>query len=235
MLHHVRYGDNGVVVKLYVRNAGLKSFMIKGLGSKKALVRPAYLQPLTLLEIIFEDIPHRELLHLKDARLYRYTESLHSNVIKTAIAFFMTEVIQRSIREFETNTEMFDFLENAIIQLNKSQEQLSEFPLWFLLRLARYLGFQPLNNASTQKPWFDLGAGSFTDIPPVGESSMILEKEVSSDFALMLTSYTSDQYLHVRFTHRKYLLDALLYYYSIHLPEFRELKTPAIFKEIFHL
>ncbi len=234
MLHHVKYGENGVVAKLYVRRTGLKSFMIKGVGNKKAVLRPAYLQPLTLLEVVFEDIPQRDLLHLKETRLYQQTPAINTSIIKTSLAFFMAEIIQRSIKEMESNEEMYDFLENAIRQLNDCADQLSSFPLWFLVRLARYLGFQPLNNPSAQKPWFNLEAGTFTDIPPSGESAAILEKEISTEFALMLNAYSSDTFHPVKFTFRKYLLDALLFYFSIHIPEFRELKSPVIFQEIFH-
>lgn len=233
MLHHVKYGENGVVAKLYVQRTGLKSFMIKGVGNKKAIIRPAYLQPLTLLEIVFEDIPHRDLLHLKETRIYRQTPTLSANVIKTSLAFFMAEVILRSIKEMETNQEMFDFLENAILQLDDCKNQLSAFPLWFLLRLSRYLGFQPLNNPSPQKPWFNLEAGTFTEIPPAGQSPVILEKEVSEEFALMLKTFSSDSFQPFKFNYRKNLLDALLFYFSIHIPEFRELRSLSVIRELF--
>lgn len=233
MLSHVRYGENGVVCKLYVREAGLKSFMVKGLGSRRSVIRPAYLQPLTLLEVVFEDQPHRELLHLKEAKIYQATPSLHDQLPKTALTFFMAEVIQRSIREMETNTEMFDFLESAVLQLEKSQESVSTYPLWFLLRLSRYLGFLPMNNRDTQRPWFSLEAGTFTDLPP-GGSSLILQDEISAGFAEMLNAFSSDVFHPIPLPNRKVLLEALLFYFSVHLPEFRDLKSPAVFQKIFH-
>ncbi|MGC8865102.1 MAG: DNA repair protein RecO [Bacteroidales bacterium] len=233
MLNHVRYGENGVVCKLYVREAGLKSFMVKGLGSKRSIIRPAYLQPLTLLEVVFEDLSHRELLHLKEAKIYQATPSLHTQLIKTALTFFMAEVIQRSIREMETNKEMYDFLESAVLQLENCQNSVSTYPHWFLLRLSRYLGFHPLNNQDAQRPWFHLEAGTFTDLPP-GESSLILQDETSADFAEMLNIFTSDVFQPTPLRNRKTLLEVLLFYFSVHLPEFRDLKSPSVFQEIFH-
>lgn len=234
MLHHVRYGDNGVVIKLYVKYAGLKSFMVKGLGSRKALIRSAYLQPLSLLEVVFEDLPNRELLHLKETRIYHQTPSIHATIVKTAIAFFMTEVIQRSIREFEINTALFDFIENAIFQLERVNENLSTFPHWFLLRLTRFLGFQPLNNHSTDKPWFNPEAGTFTSAPPASNSSTISQAEISNELALMLSAYSSEVFSPLPLKNKKQLLETLLFYYAIHIPEFKELKSPAVFHEIFH-
>ena len=50
----IKYSDTSLIVRLYTKEVGLVSFLLKGvLKSKKGKLRTAYFQPLNQLSIIF--------------------------------------------------------------------------------------------------------------------------------------------------------------------------------------
>ncbi len=52
VLHVTPYGDSSVIVKVFTRQLGLRSYIIKGVRSRNARVKQNLLQPLTSLDMV---------------------------------------------------------------------------------------------------------------------------------------------------------------------------------------
>ena len=50
VLHHIKYGDSGIIVYMYTRELGRQTFMIQGVRKKKATTKINMFQPLKVFQ-----------------------------------------------------------------------------------------------------------------------------------------------------------------------------------------
>ena len=82
----IKYSDTSLIVRLYTKEVGLVSYLLKGiLKSKKGKLRTAYFQPLTQLSIISSHQEKRNLQLLKEAQVIHVYESIHTSIVKQSI------------------------------------------------------------------------------------------------------------------------------------------------------
>lgn len=231
VLSTLKYKDNDLIVKCYTSHRGCVSYLQRGvLKSKKGRIRAVYFQPLSQLEIDETYRPNRSLQVLKEIKpLYLY-HTLHTNLIKAAVAMFLAEVLSSTLNEEESNLPLFNFLETVFQYLDK-EEKFANFHLLFMLKLSRYLGFYP-DLESIQNPYFNLESGLFERESPVkyfikGSNLEVLKSLLGMDFdALNSLKLSSSQ--------RREFLNVLLLYFELHLGSFRKPKSLQVFNEIFH-
>ena len=65
----LRYKDYDLIVKCYTEQFGVKSYLIKNaLKTRRGKFKPAYFQPLTIIDIEAEHKDNRSLHYLKDIK-----------------------------------------------------------------------------------------------------------------------------------------------------------------------
>ena len=92
------------------------------------------LQPFTLLEL---GVYHKEksgLQRIKYADVLNPAFGITSDVIKGSLAIFLTDVLAHSIKEQESNPKMFEFLMNAILELEALKGSCANFHLVFMMQ-----------------------------------------------------------------------------------------------------
>ncbi|MDX5321894.1 MAG: DNA repair protein RecO, partial [Bacteroidota bacterium] len=143
VLHAIKYGDTSLITRIYTRQQGLQSFLVKGVRSQKGSIRPSHLMPLNLLELVYAQRQNKQLHTLKELKCDPVLFEVHAHPVKRGIALFISELLNRCIREEESNAGLFDFLSGSIQILDLHQDHLGLFPHHFCLQLSRYLGFFP--------------------------------------------------------------------------------------------
>ncbi|HSV89051.1 MAG TPA: recombination protein O N-terminal domain-containing protein, partial [Bacteroidales bacterium] len=53
VLHSFKYGETGVIARIYTGGFGLLSFIVSGVRKTRARVQYSYLQPLTQVDLVF--------------------------------------------------------------------------------------------------------------------------------------------------------------------------------------
>lgn len=230
VLHTVKYSETSVIAKIYTEVFGLLSFIVKGVRSSKSKNKASLMQPLTILDMEISYRENKGLQFIKEfRRSYTYT-SLPFDTLKSAIALFVLEVASKSIREHETNDEMFIFLEEALISLDKEAQLNPDFHLLFMLQFARYLGFMPHDNYSMLNNRFEMLEGVFIQSDSL--TSTLLDKQES---ALLHRLMQSPLFLPVSpkitRSERKQALNNLIRYYQLHIENFN-LRSPEVLEEI---
>ena len=231
VLNSVKYSETSLIVKIYTEEFGLQSYMVRGVRSKNAKIKPALLQNLSLVNL---EVYHKEKKNIQTIKELRpdYTfASIPFNMKKSAIAVFINEILLKSIREEETNTELFEFLFESIRVLDLSTGSIANFHLLFMVQLSGFLGFFPKNNFSTQNNTFDLQEGLFkrTDQPGDLLLSMPGSQSLSN---LIKSSFDSLKANNISAQIRGLLLENLIKYYSLHLPGFGTVKSHIVMKEV---
>src|SRR5699024_3459856 len=110
--------------------------------SKKGRVKAAMFQPFSLLELIARHRNSGRLEYIKEAKITAINPSIRSEMQKTSMAIFLSEVIQNAVQEEEQNKALFEFLETSIQWLETNAE-IANFHLFFLVKLTKYLGIYP--------------------------------------------------------------------------------------------
>jgi len=146
------------------------------------------------------------------------------------MTLFLAEILSNSIYEEEQNEDLFQYLEAAFQWLD-TNDKISNFHLYFLLKLTQYLGFYPDTKNSDAK-CFDLLEGEFTNTPSINP---ILTDENLIFFKTFLgTNFDAIQSIKMSKKNRQELLQSLVMYFELHLQGFRKPKSLAVLNEVFN-
>ena len=233
VLHHFKYGEKSVIAKVYTEDFGLQSYILNGVRNKKSKNKAVYLQPLSLVEINAAHKEKKGLERVKNIQLDYPFNTIPFDIGKSSIAFFVAEVLYKSIKEEESNAFLFDFLYHSIKMLDLAEDGYANFHLLFLANLTKHLGFYPQKpiSLSSSKVYFDLQEGCFVNLQPFHNA--FVEPPISRlFFDVFGTNFDAMERLKLTHKQRKMLLSTLLNYYSLHLSNFDNLKTLDILEEV---
>lgn len=231
VLSKIRYRDHDVIVKCYTKNRGIVSYLLRGvLKSKKSNSKIAYYQPLSQLEIEENYRANQSLHYITDVKLSVPYHSMHSHILKSAIVMFLSEILTTTLKEEEGNSSLYEFLETTLQWLDHETE-FANFHLLFLLELSKYLGFYP-DTSQSAFPYFNLRSGSFELKPQtpytISGENLILMKQ------LLGITFDGLNSLKLNSKQRQSFLNVLLFYFELHLSDFRKPKSLQVFNEVFH-
>ena len=228
VLSALKYQEKSLIVKCLTQSDGLKSYFVRdAFSGRKSSQKIAYFQPLTLLEIEAVHKNKGTLETFKEIKLSTAYHSINTNIHKSTIAIFLSEVLSHSIHEEEKNEAMFSFLETALLWLD-NHDEVANFHLILLLEITKYLGFYPeKDNQSLQ--FFEMTEGVFTEY--VG-TSCLSEQQTQLLKRLMDLRFESSA-KSFAIADRQILLQFLMDYYAYHITGFRQPKSLEILREVF--
>ncbi len=228
VISSLKYQEKSLIVKCFTLSDGLKSYFVRdAFSSRKSNQKIAYFQPLTILEIEAIHKNKGTLESFKEIKVATPFHSIHSDVVKSTIVMFVSEILNTSIQEEEKNEALFNFLETALHWLDNHQE-ISNFHLILLLEITKYLGFYP-DTANMESKFFEMTEGVFS---PFHAISSLTEHETILFKKLIDLKFDNNQKsFHV--IERQLLLKILIDYYSFHLDGFRKPKSIEVLKEVF--
>ncbi len=228
VISSLKYGETSKIVKCYTKSSGIKSFIAKGIYSKKNKTNPLFFS-LNQIELVYEDKNTNGLEYFRGATQFLYYQTIHSSPQKTAITLFLSEILNSVLQEEEPNAALFDFIASSFEAFDKKDSAYADFHLWFLINLTKYVGFYP--NIKHQSLYFDLTNGISSDIRPTesyisGNELNDLKKLISLEFVKQY----NNQFNHIQ---RKSLLNILLKYYGLHISGFRQPKSLNVLTVVF--
>ncbi|MBC8766656.1 DNA repair protein RecO [Arenibacter sp. BSSL-BM3] len=230
VLTSIKYGDTSLIVRIFTLSDGIKSYLLRGiLTSKKGKLKTAYFQPLLQLDLVASHKNKGTLERIIEARVSYHYQTLHTDIAKNAITFFLAEMLGNSIHEEERNEGLFNFIE-ASLQWLDSHDEFANFHLYFLLSLTRYFGFYPDTN-NMDFLYFDLLEGEFIKSPSLnpilgGENLKYFKEFLGINFDAIHTIKLNKK-------NRQELLKTLILYFELHLQGFRKPKSLAVLNEVF--
>ncbi|MCX2680572.1 DNA repair protein RecO [Galbibacter sp. EGI 63066] len=229
VLSAIKYGDTSLIVKLYTLSDGIKSYMLKGvLSSKKGKLKKGYFQPLTQLEIVANHKNKGTLESLREVKTVNFYQSLQTDVRKSSIALFLSEMLVISLQEEEVNQTLYHFISNSFQWLDMNEE-IANFHISFLIELTRHLGFYP-DNSHEDYPYFDLAEGEFV----TSLYNEVLSEENLVNFKKFLhRDYDTSAKIKMGKTHRAELLDSMIRYYQLHLSDFKKPRSLEVLQQVF--
>ena len=228
VLSSVKFQEKSLIVKCFTQSHGLKSYFVRdAFSSRKSNQKIAYFQPLTILEIEAVHKNKGSLENFKEIKIATPFHSIHTDIFKSTIVMFISEILHHSIHEEEKNESLFIFLETALHWLD-THDEIANFHLILMLEATKYLGFYP-DISDMDLKYFDINEGLFM---PFHALSSLSEHESNLLKKLINLKFDNDQKIfHV--IERQLLLKFLIDYYSFHLDGFKKPKSVDVLKEVF--
>ncbi|MEG0500211.1 MAG: DNA repair protein RecO, partial [Rikenellaceae bacterium] len=147
VLHTIPHGESGHIVYMYTEAWGRLSYYVNSgkrgvatVGGSKVM-----LHPLTMIELVGTK-SNGSFHRIKEAKRAVVSTAIFTDVYKSTISLFLSELIYKVVKEDEANPMLFDFLYQSITLLDMLEEGKANFHLFFTLQLTRYLGFYPNAN-----------------------------------------------------------------------------------------
>ncbi len=236
VLHTVNFNDTSIIVKIYTKNYGLQSYLVRGVRKQKSVFKQGLFQHLSLVEFVATQPSKKSLHYIKEIKSFYHFKTIPFEIKKSSVLLFINEVLYRSLNEDGVNIELFEFVVKSIEYFDHLSEHYSDFHLFFLIHLTKYLGFYPLNNYSEINNIFDLKEGRFVEATAV--LPYFMNERLSKLFHLYLQKNNIfDEHTYISITSYedlKDLLNLLIQYYQLHMDGFNHLKSLKVLHDLFN-
>lgn len=233
VLRTIKYGETSVIASIFTELFGIQSYLVNGVRTGGKSGKAHFFQPSSILEM---EVYHNELKNLqriKDLRWSVLYKNILSDVTKNSVALFMVELLQKSLKQPETNENLFQFCEDAFLQLDIADNEITaNFPIYFSMQIAQITGFSLQNNYSEMRNIFNLQEGNFCE-----ENSLpteIVGREISSYISELLKAIHPNDLREIKMNGkaRREILRIMESFYAWHIPEFGTMKTLNVLSEI---
>lgn len=232
VLGTIPYNDHTQFVHIYTEKFGKVSYKVSVKRTKKSSQQRYLFAPLTLLELDVKHADNSELQQIKEATIIQSPLFLsNSDPEKYAQCLFIAELIDKTVREIENNSILWEYLCNSLEIFSLPEIDNSNFYLLFTAKLCTPLGFGIDPEEYHVGMQFDLYEGKFTDEAITHPYYL---NSISAEYLhrLLTCNYANLGALGFDQKKRNIMLDILLAYLRIHIPEIGEIKSAEIIKEV---
>lgn len=234
VLRTIKYGETSLVVTIFTELFGVQTYMVNGVRSaKKTGAKASYFQPAAILDLIVYHSENKPMQRIKEFSWALLYENVLTDVIKNSIASYMMELLQKCLKQPETNTDLFHFCEESLTELDTSSKKTAaNFPLFFALHLTHFFGFRMEDSYNNENNFIDLQEGIFINHQPVHPHFIEGEKAaLTSQLLKVMQPYELEDFNLNHVTRRQLLLH-YQDYYALHIPDFGQMKTLMVLHEV---
>ncbi len=233
VLRQIKYGESSLIVDMLTPNMGLQSFIVSGVRKKKPQFHPYYFQALNTLEVIYYESNKSELLRVKELNSPLALQNIEFNVNKNSIRLFLAEMIRLTSKKSEPDERLFLFLEQLIEYIDCAEdEEIKNIHLWTLVKLMSFSGILPDNNYNSSLTYFNPVEARFE---PFNSHHVYIYSERLSFLLFQLLNSNINNNHDIIFTQqeRRDLLQKMVDYFQLHIPNFSTNKSLDILFSIF--
>lgn len=189
-------------------------------------------QPLAMLELQLERKAAGQLAVIKDAQMCTAFQSIPFDPYKLAISMFLSEFLCNVTWSEHDAALLFEYVRESILWLDSVREGFSNFHLVFMMRLTRFIGFYPNLDDYREGCSFDMLNGCFISAA-TARPGILAADDARKLQLLMRMNYGNMRLFSMSRDDRNRCLDVILEYYRLHVPDFREMKSLGVLRELF--
>lgn len=134
----VNFKESSIVARIYTREFGILSYVINNVRTSKPRYHPSLFQPLTLVEMVTYYSQSKDLQRFSEIKAQ--PAGAHESAAKTCIKLFLSEFLDKIIRDEGVNHDLFDFIKSAINFLQHADSDYHNFHLYFLIKISGFMG-----------------------------------------------------------------------------------------------
>lgn len=242
MLHHtrgivlrtVKYGETSLIVLIYTELFGVRSYIVNGVRSNhKGSLKASHFQPAAQLDLVVYHNELKNIQRIREGRWHYLYRQIFFDMRKNAVALFMVELVQKTIREPETNPDLFHFIEDAFQQLDHAEGiVVANYALFFTLHLSSFFGFRIQDNFQPGRNYLDLQEGCFVAERPAHANYIEGEPSAATAQLLKVMQPAELESVSLHQSLRRRLLESYLQFYAWHLSDFNTMRSLPVLQEV---
>ena len=232
VLRTLKYSDNLMIADIYTRSRGRLSFLVPVSHSKRSRVRSVLFQPLSMLSFTASYKSGKSLSRISEVQPYQMYSSIGCDVVKSSIALYLSELLTYSLREEGGDESLFNSLDRSFTLFDNLENGFADFHLVFMVQLLRYLGIYPNIEDYTQRSYIDLRQGCAVNEHPL-HGDFLFPQDAVHFVGLLQTGYDTMHRLSLNRGLRGMYLAILSDYYRLHIPDFPQLRSAEVLRELF--
>lgn len=226
LLHTVRFGDHGHILKLLGAD-GEQIDAVISISSRSKSAKRAFLHPLSALNLVLSHSKSSGLPYASQFSFQPGRSLIHAGPAQLATALFMAEVLTRICQWQKGDAALYElatrYLEEMLQPGNSGQ-----IPILFLLEVIEWSGFLPdPPDAQNQDLVFGLQSAAFSPAP--GSS---LEPVFSIQLSQIWMELISNRTVPPLPSQRRELLDAMIRFLEWHFDRHGSIQSHRIFAEM---
>lgn len=230
MLRSFRFGESKLITDFYTEEMGRLSVIANAPNGSRKRQRSPAMQPLSIVELECDVRQRQRLQKLREVRLAEPYTSLPFDASKLSIGLFVAEFLCYALRGEQKDRPLFAYVEKSLRWLDGCATGFANFHLVFLMRISRFLGFYP--NLESDGEFFDLRESTFTGRQPL-HRDYLQPEEAGRIRQLMRMDYTTMHLFAMSRQERNRCVEVLLLYYKLHLPDFPDMRSLPVLRELF--
>ncbi|MCQ2192886.1 MAG: DNA repair protein RecO [Paludibacteraceae bacterium] len=227
------FKDECLIVAAYTELLGRVDYVLYGAHNRQNGRKLAFLQPMSIVTIIADYRPNREMQVIRDIQCAVPLPSLLADPSKNTVALFLAEFLTHALRTNEPDAILFQFLHDSVMWLNLTSSHIANFHISFLVRLSVFLGFMPnLGPLQPNMRYFDLLHSDYVHY--ASPNAELIDQDEQLFLRKLLRINYRNMFLFVMSRdERSNLLNRIVHYYQLHIQGFGQLKTLDILHEVF--
>lgn len=230
VLRTFKHQDSNLIARVFTRESGLQTFLIPGHRSSKSRARHSFFQPLSIIELVYQERPNRDIQKPQESKLARNLFQIQSHPVKLSLGLAMLELFGDTVGE-EEDPAHYDFLHDLILRLDEAEEKLIQLFLHFLVHHTRFLGFFPHDDSGgAANVSFDLSEGTLRPDATGSKGAALIRAFVHSHLG---EGEGNCQQIRVINEDKRDMIRLLFDYYRMHVTGFRYPQTMRVFAEVF--
>ncbi len=211
VFRYTRYGDTSIIANVFTDQFGLQAYLVNGVRSKSGRGMISLFQPLTILDMVVYHRENANILRIKEVKCLHAYRHIHEDIRKTTIALFLSEILNKAIKDQSNAETIFGFLMRSLVSLDEL-DGIENFHLQFLIQLSRHLGFGVHETREV------LTGSNFS---PEDDSALRI---------LLQSGY--EQACELSYSRRKHLLEQLLSFYYRHIEGMKEVRSVDVLSDV---
>ncbi|MGH1337135.1 MAG: DNA repair protein RecO [Aureispira sp.] len=229
----VKYSETSIICDAYTDELGLRTYIINGVRKKNSRISPGLLQPMALVDLVIYHHDDKDMNRIKEIKPSYIYQRIPFEVPRGAIGLFMTEVVQKTLKEPEPQPTLFAFLKRCYRQLDQTNAKIANYPIWFLTHFAFYLGLSPSIEKLTEESVFDYSTGRILAEAPSEHHHYFSTHNTHLFAAFLELGADASAELELTNTDRRNLQSDILHYYQYHLDNFGPLNSIVVLQSVF--
>ena len=232
-LRTIPHSDRHSIVTAWSEQLGRVGLLVSAGSGREDRRRRALMMPLGLFECQARQRPGSELFHISQVAPIYVPATLTDSPTHSAVALFMAEVIERTLRDAPPDAALTRALMATIELLDSlpTGADLAMFPITFICRLGRMLGIAPDVDQYRRGNFFDLNDGRFRPSCPLNHQHLPPD-HARIAAAILRADFRTAGRLPLPLATRRTILATLLQYFSLHLCDLTTLRSLPILQSL---
>lgn len=232
VLRRIPYNEHSYIISFYSLENGRLDGIQYGIKTGKRNSGLAYFEPLNVVDLVIDKKAGKSLYRIIEAKVNLNSSMGMVDPAKNAVAFFLAECLYRIFRESTVDKELYFFIKQSADLLHSLQKGIANFHLVFLFEMTKYLGFYPNVENGSDIKYFDMVNGIFVSTKPM-HSFFLAPNESIMLMKLSRMNYSNMHFFQFSRHDRIRILNQLLDYYRIHVPEFGTISSLSVLTDLF--